>query len=192
MCLAIYRTTNLFPPDEPLKNQLRKASSEVVILLAQGEFRDTILKVGEIKIFLDIAKAQNWLKPVNFDFLRNVYLLLADALSVSLESEEGVGNAEKVIEKKPKPTPLLPKPKKEERPIRDEDLVISEADLRQRKIIAYLKENKRGKLSDFLSVLGNVSDRTIRNDLTDLINNNLIKRIGSNKDARYLPINYFK
>ncbi len=67
LCLAVYRLTKLFPAGEVLIGQLREAASIIVVLLAQGRIRDTILKVEEVRIYLAVAREQNWAKPVNFD-----------------------------------------------------------------------------------------------------------------------------
>jgi len=50
LCLAIYRVTKLFPSGEALINQLRETSSRIVVLLARGQIRDTLLKVEDKRI----------------------------------------------------------------------------------------------------------------------------------------------
>lgn len=176
LCLAIYRVTNLFPPEETLKDQLRQTAVRIIVLLANSQIRDTILKVEEMKIYLAIAKAQNWLAPINFDLLASAYSLLSDTLKKSQVVEK-----EPVAEEKIFATPRI---KKEPSGL----VTGSEMEKRQKLILEYINKNGQAKVSDLLTILNNVTERTIRNDLRELINRNLVKKIGSRKDARYLLI----
>ncbi|PIQ75629.1 MAG: hypothetical protein CO001_01875 [Candidatus Portnoybacteria bacterium CG_4_8_14_3_um_filter_40_10] len=174
LCLAVYRVTNLFPRGEALCYELRQSSSKTVVLLATGRIRDTILKTEEVKIYLEIAKNQKWLAPINFDLLKNAYSLMADGLP-----QQGMGNGnkgEKIV------TTPLPKIKKE----KEERFIFGEAQRRQETIVDYFNKNREAKLADLLNVLGSISERTIRNDLAELIDRNFIRKVGSRKDARYL------
>lgn len=180
LCLAVYRVTNLFPRGEALGHQLRQSSSKIVVLLATGRIYDTILKTEEIKIYLEIAKNQKWLAPINFDLLKSAYSKMIDGLP-----QEGMNEkrGEKIIA-----TPLSelssasPKIKKE----KEERFIFGEAQHRQEMIVDYFNKNREAKLADLLNVLGSISERTVRNDLSVLINRNFIKKVGGRKDARYL------
>ena len=174
LCLAVYRVTSLFPKGEVLAGQMRQSSSRIIVLLAREKIRDTILKVEEIKIYLEIAKNQKWLAPLNFDLLKNAYSLLADGLM-----QRGLENGkrgEKIVA-----TPLLKE--KKEKEVR---LIFGEAERRQEMIVDYFNKNKEAKVTDLLDILGNISERTVRNDLAVLIGKNLIRRVGGRKGAKYL------
>lgn len=176
LCLAIYRLTKLFPEDEVLKNILRRASIEIIILLAAGKIRDTILKVEQIKIYLSVAKEQNWAKPINFDLLINAYGLMAgDFLQRQTES---AGLPKKAIG-----TPL-PKEKKKS----GQKPFLNGSQKRQQAIIELLTANKEVRVPYLKDFFKNVSERTLRNDLTYLIGQNLVKKVGGRKDARYFFI----
>jgi Fic family protein len=173
LCLAVYRVTSLFPKGEVMRGQTRQCSSRIVVLLAAGKIRDTILKAEEIKIYLEIAKNQKWLAPINFDLLQSAYSLLADALP-----HQGIGSeemGEKIIA-----TPL-PGEKKE----KETEFIFDEAEHRQEKIIEYFNKNKEAKVTDLLAILGKISERTIRNDLAVLIDRKLIKKAGNTRNAKY-------
>jgi Fic family protein len=155
---------------------MRESSSQIIVFLATGKIRDTILKVDEIKIYLEIAKNQKWLAPLNFDLLKNAYSLLADSLARREPKREE-------REVKIFATPL-PKEKKEIK----ERFIFEEAGIRLEKIIGYFNKNKEAKVTDLIGFLGAISERTVRNDLSVLINKNFIKRSGSRKNARYFLI----
>lgn len=158
LCLAIYRVTNFFPPGEVLIEQLRKSANEILADYAgftKEEFND---KIDSICRCLGIAKAQNWLKPVNFEILIKEYnsLKLSEPLFDSLLGKKGKG---------------------------DIDLKHNQ---RQQMILAHLKENKQAKMRDFLTAFnGKFSERTIRNDLQELVNKGEIWRQGDKKSTVY-------
>lgn len=175
LCLAVYRTTSFFPAGEILSSKLKEAALQIIVLLAKGQIRDTIFKAEEIEIYLGIAKEQNWIKPINFDLLKSAYLLLTDVLRQIQFKEE-------IIAEKQKTAVSLLIQKKEPQ----EKAVFGEISQRHGLIIDYFNKNKEAKVSGLVNFLGNVSGRTIRNDLNFLIGKNFIKKIGSKKDARYL------
>ncbi|OGZ34125.1 MAG: hypothetical protein A2Y98_02210 [Candidatus Portnoybacteria bacterium RBG_19FT_COMBO_36_7] len=181
LCLAIYRITKLFPAGEALISQLRQGSSKIVVFLATGKISDTILKIEEVKIYLEIAKNQKWLVPLNFDLLIAAYsLLLYDLAGRAIKSRE---RGEKTVMNPPPEISLsLPKEEKE----KEIRFIIGEAQLRQEKIVEYFNKNKETTVNDLRNILGKVSDRTVRNDLAVLMGRNFIRRVGRRRGVRYL------
>ncbi len=57
---------------------------------------------------------------------------------------------------------------------------------RQAKIIEYIQEIGYLQNQSFADVIPNVSEDTILRDIKELIANNLIKKVGSTKSARYV------
>jgi hypothetical protein len=180
LCLAIYRITSLFPKVEVLIGQLRQASSKIVVFLAAGKIRDTILKIEELKIYLEIAKEQKWLAPINFDLLISAYSLLADSLGrPSTRSEER--REKRTAIPLPEQETALVNGKKE----KEERFIFREAEIRLEKIVEYFNKNKEASVTQLLSILGRISERTVRNDLAILIGRNFIKKTGNKRSARY-------
>jgi len=190
LCLAIYRVTKIFPSGEILTKQLCLAAAKIIILLAQERIRDTILKAEEIKIYLAIAREQEWVKPVNFDLLKTAYSLLIETLT------EAEGKVKEGAEKKENVTPPSPKliaKEKEDNVQKNKKrqrfrLIFAEMEKRQKLILTYFSKNGEAKVPDLLSVVSGVSERTIRNDLNELMDKNLIKRIGSRRGTRYMLV----
>ena len=179
LCLAIYRVTRLFPEKEVLIGQLREVSARIIILLAHEQIRDTILKVEELKIYLGVAREQNWLKPINFDLLKNAYEALREALTsqFKMDEEKDKGGVKKEVIINP---PLISKKEP------DSDFIFLDAINRQKKIIDYFQKNKQARAADLLNIAGNVSGRTIRNDLAELIKKGLIRKMGNNRTTYYI------
>jgi hypothetical protein len=180
LCLAVYRVTSLFPKGEVLIGQMRQCSSKIVVFLAAGKIRDTILNIEEIKIYLEIAKNQKWLAPINFDLLISAYSLLADSLGrPSTESEKR--GEKKVMTPPPEQKLALIEGKKE----KEERYIFRESEIRLEKIIAYFNKNKEASVTQLLTILGKISERTVRNDLAVLIGRNVIKKTGNKRSVRY-------
>lgn len=184
LCLAIWRVTKLFPEAEFLAKELRRMSCEIIVALARGEIRDTILKAEELNIYLAIAREQNWVKPINFDLLKSEYAVLKESL---LRLREG---SEKQEQKKENDA-FLSEQKKiitEKENLNSRELIFGQAEKRRKLAFDYFRKNKEGKISDLLEFIGGVSERTLRNDLAYLASRHLIKKIGQNKGARYVII----
>ena len=190
ICLAIYRLTKLFPAGEILVSQLREASSAIIVSLATKRFRDTILKVEEVKIYLYVARAQDWLRPINFDLLLNAYELLVLALSEQKTQNFILEQKEKgmtpPIEKNFVPPVANLKNKKEVKKALEPDLRSRDSVIRQKKLIEYFNNKKQAKASELKELVEGVSERTIRNDLTELIEKHFIKRVGRRRNAGYV------
>ncbi|MBI4709043.1 MAG: DeoR family transcriptional regulator [Candidatus Portnoybacteria bacterium] len=178
LCLAIYRVTSIFPFGEPLAIKLRKTSCDIIVSLAKKDIRDTILKTEEIKIYLEVAKAQNWLNPMNLDLLKSAYLLLVDTL---LEIREPDKIKDQKVAKKDDNSLVA-------QDIKEERLVFGEALKRQDKLLDYFKKNKKAGISDLSKLFGSVSERTIRNDLTLLSERKIIKKVGDRRGTHYILV----
>lgn len=164
LCLAIYRVTNLLPKAEVLTNQLKEITNEITAEVLTSEKING--KIEKLIVYLQIAKAQNWLKPVNFEVLIKEYQKLkAD------------------LKEKPKTNPPAGRQKPKMTSGRGGKQEISK---RQEKILAYLQDKKEAKMKDFLDIFeGEITDRTLRSDLKFLLNQGLIKKQGEFKTTKY-------
>ncbi|KAF5434006.1 ATP-dependent DNA helicase RecG [Candidatus Methanophagaceae archaeon] len=57
---------------------------------------------------------------------------------------------------------------------------------RQKKAIKYLKENKEITLSKFRIISPEISDRTLRKDLEDIVKVGLVKPVGEKRGRKYV------
>ncbi|MDD5590140.1 MAG: DeoR family transcriptional regulator [Candidatus Portnoybacteria bacterium] len=182
ICLAVYRLTGFFPKNEVLSAQLREASAIIAASLAAGRINDTILKVEEIKVFLAIARGQNWAGLMNFDLLLNAYCLLVEALLISKNSKSGQEEKERsAIQNSEIDIPLSINKKK-----RGGALVIPGETLRRQKtIVDFFNENGEATVPQLAKILNNVSERTVRSDLAELVSKKVIVKNGIKRGARY-------
>jgi len=79
--LALYRVTKLFPGGEVLIGQMRSVANEVLSDLVLGQKAKAGKKTEIALNYLQVARAQNWVKNVNFDILIRGYGQLLDEIN---------------------------------------------------------------------------------------------------------------
>lgn len=174
LCLAVYRVTNLLPKAEVLTNQLKEIANEITAEILTSEKING--KIEKLIVYLQIAKAQNWLKPINFEVLIKEY----QGLGEEIKKEKTLRQAQGIKRLFPERPSTLAKVLGSRRVKKQE---ISE---RQKKILTYLQNKKEAKMKDFLEIFeGEITDRTLRSDLKFLLNQGLIKKQGEFKTTKY-------
>lgn len=180
LTLAIYRLTDKFPKGEVLIRQLRKLGNEIVADLASDDFKEkkTEKKINVSLLYFKIAKAQNWVKDINWLILEKEYSKLKEEI-VGLRLSRLTRRAEEIeIES----YNIKERREQAER----EPSRVSELSLRQQKILAEIKQKETLKMSDLIPLFKNqASERTLRNDLQFLLRQNLIAKRGAKKTTVY-------
>lgn len=203
LCLAIYRIVKHFPEEEVLISQIKKLANDLTanILILEKTEKNLIQEISwqleKINVFLRIAGTQGWLNPINFDFLMQGYGKIKDELNnlsdsrinvVSFEMRLPRGSAE--IEKKEKKTLSNDFSEKQNSNIikrkTENRQLINELNQRQRKIIDFMRKKKEAKMNDLQGIFkGEVTERTLRNDLQGLTAKKLIRAEGEFKTRKY-------
>lgn len=182
----LYRLTLLFPKKEPLRYKMRELSDEVLanlISLSQETHYQTkfTLVRNSAKIidildgFLNVAKAQNWVKPFDLLSLQEEYSKIKEDL-IKIERKEKDRKPEKQDKKTEHESAPVSGFKKQEK------LVVSE---RQKKILKLLEEKGRGQVWEIKEILSDVSKRTLRRDFRDLLKQGLVERMGEKNNTFY-------
>ena len=73
LTLAVYRVTELFPEEEPLKQDIRNLANEILADLINNQNEYTSRNIKDIKEFFDAAEAKNWVDSRNFFVLYREY-----------------------------------------------------------------------------------------------------------------------
>ncbi|MBU3901551.1 hypothetical protein KKF25_02820, partial [Patescibacteria group bacterium] len=92
LSLAIYRVTAIFPQGEVLVGQLRELGNEIAGDLAEENFADVENKINRLKIYFAVAKAQNWVKPMNWSILDFEYYKLQREVVFGYRESTRIGN----------------------------------------------------------------------------------------------------
>lgn len=172
---AVYRVTKLFPQNEVLKNQLRLRAGDIVFEMSQLSHKDKNKKIcynihsqiEGLKALFNIAKEQNWVKPINFEILDREYANLEKTIE------------EFLIENRPAPAKQglggEPGQRQTDR----------NSDGRRSQILDYLKSNGQVKIGQVCQIFPQVSRRTLIRDLEELCQVGFAKRIGGGRGICY-------
>lgn len=172
-----------------------------------------LAKIESIRGYARIARSLHFVKPINLSVLEREYHILAALLKRELDSQkqepkrgrENGQHIQRAVEEEPD-SPLVSLQEialptwgefsaKEEMPVRSsakrEKVTITprptpqEISERQKKIIAYIQEMNRAKVSDFFSVFQDLSSKTIQRDLQDLVVRNMLRKEGEKRWTTY-------
>lgn len=183
-----YKIVDFFPESDPLKNKAKERVLAIMSALgatpAGGESKDGWMAVGEyfsaerekkkiqvledIDILLgyfEVAKGQGWLSAINCLIICNEYEKIKNQIYVRPE-----------VIREPEPNKFFEQDKEEK---------IEKFTARQGEIINYLTQNEKAQVMDLQGVLPNVTKRTIRRDLDELLKMSKIQRFGQFNQVFY-------
>lgn len=160
---AVYKVLEFFPELDPLKNRAKEKA--LAIMDNGGKNKANLLEDIDMLLgYLLIAKSQGWLSSVNFMIISNEY--------------------EKIKNQKEKISNIKENPSERKISARKSPPVY-EVTERQRKILDFLTKNEKGQVMDLQTILSNVTKRTIRRDLDELIEHGKITRFGEFNQVFY-------
>ena len=182
---TVYRVLEFFPESDPLKNRAKDRALVVMehLVLAnensgwasfqKEKIKSQILEDVDILLgYLWIGKSQGWLNSSNYLIISNEYEKIKKNIQpINIQ----------IIEP-------IQKPKREPEPVlnntepKTPNFSIS---TRQRIIIEFLEKNEKGQVMDLQTVLPDITKRTIRRDLDELLNIGKIVRLGDFNQVFY-------
>ena len=193
---AVYKILEFFPESDPLKNRAKDRALAIMDNLVlvnetkrlQGwatlanAFNEEKVKVqisDDIDILLGylwIAKTQGWLNSAN-------YLIVSYEYEKIKKEIEPVVEPAKSAQTTPKEPPeLVLNSVEANKGLASNSFVIS---ARQEKILEFLNNNEKGQVMDLQTVLPDVTKRTIRRDLDELLLAGKIARFGEFNQVFY-------
>jgi len=184
---TIYNITE-FISDESLKNKIRERALEVFSNLnlifsenpkatSQEKSKLSVQIEKDIEVLencLKLACSREYLYPFNFLIIKNEYNKIKEILKEYEKSEERT--ILKKQEKKLPPKNFLEERPEELSPSISEHQLVSE---RQKKILEVLEKKEKAQVCNFREFLPDVSKRTLRRDLDNLLKKELIIRVGN-------------
>lgn len=179
--MAIYRITAKFPNGEVLIGQMRQLGNQIAGDLAENNFSNIEKKINRLKVYFAIAKTQGWVKPINWSILEKEYCKLKAEASFELRAGETEEEEESIIvshniKGTRKRTYLKSAVSSQER-----------LNYRQSKILVALDKKNGLKMSELVPLFNDeISERTLRNELQDMVRGGLIKKNGSKRFTEYL------
>lgn len=203
---TVYKILEFFPEADPLKNRAKDRAlliMEHLILIKKEHtecpgwvsFQEEKVKsqlIEDIDILLGylwVAKSQGWLNSSNFLIISNEYEKIKKDIKPIIEPTmklPGIDVLEVkenlLAEDQSQQEHILNKEESKEQNNYNNLINISE---RQKKIIEFLNNNKRAQVMDLQTVLPDVTKRTIRRDLDELLNSGKIIRMGDFNQVFY-------
>ena len=182
----LYRITLLFPKKEPLRYKMRQLSNEVlanfVDLSQKKDFQEGVRivedsnhKIEILDGFFDIARAQNWVRPSDILGLQKEYNTIKEGF-LSING----GNEKREKTQVVAHASVVEKPYKKEN--KENEMILSG---RQEKILRILEDKEKAQVSDVKDYFPDTSKRTLRRDLRELLDNDLIRRKGERNSTFY-------
>lgn len=199
LSLAIYRVTAKFPVGEALAGQMRTLGNEIAATLSvaeaglssAGDMERVKKDISRLRVYFQIAKEQNWVRPMNWSVLDFEYYKLQQYIEFEL------GAGERGLTQKKDDADLRGEEKKasimshniEERQqvgkklSRQESVILP---LRQDRILKIIQNKGLVKMSDLTPLFKDeISERTLRNELQAMVASGSIKKRGANKYTEY-------
>ncbi len=179
MTLALYRVTELFPKNEPLKFFLRQKANRIMtdsvliflknpISLTKNQkdkIREQVLRdIKIIQRYFEIAKDQDWVDKRNFFVLEREYDRIGEIIRERKDKDSFQIHSKSQTVK-----------------IKEEGLPKERCE----KILEFLREKDRAQIWELKEIFADISKRTLRRDFDYLMNKGLVKRIGEGRQTFY-------
>ncbi|HCC60278.1 MAG: hypothetical protein A2402_03535 [Candidatus Staskawiczbacteria bacterium RIFOXYC1_FULL_37_43] len=174
---TVYSLLAFFPESDPIKNKAKdKALSimEGLTLFARSQIskekqdiQSQILEdIAVLLNYFKVAKSQGWISNTNYLIVSNEYEKIEKDIALSASFQQKQKIAPEGIQ-----TPIESRPPKVSR--------------RQNKILKFLEGNETAQVMDLQKVLPNITKRTIRRDLDELLESGRIVRMGEFNQVFY-------
>lgn len=179
---AVYKVTDLFPAKDPLKIAIRKEALDVLFystLVAKGidpkSKGNVFTSLKLLEAYFQISSKQNWVDERNFNILQAEY----DKVKQFFEELAKKSKPEK---KKPD---LDQQPKEEKKEIMVRQIEYEKLSDLQLKVLEILQNKGQLKPNELKEFFPEVSARSIRRELRELREKNIICAFGSGKAIFY-------
>lgn len=174
---ATYKVLGFFPETEPLRNRAKDKVLSILEMFTLVSLQKTE-QVGELvkeieilESYLRLGQYQGWIDHVNFLILKKEY----DAIKLQM--------AQKLISTKSEvPRQIAPLPPAKKQEVTESPLPKEENQeqfsLRQEKILNMLSQKEKLQVADIIKEIPDVTKRTLRRDLDDLLKKGKVIRAG--------------
>jgi len=165
---ATYRVLDILPAEEFLKVSIKDVVNEILadLMLASSSDQNLVRQRGLVSSrvlknldllydYFTRVQTRHWIDEKNFLILVEEYSKIKELLEESLEEE-------------------LPQ-KPPEQPVEKQEVALSE---RQKRIVGLLRQKEKIQVWELQKVLPQVTKRTLRRDLDDLLQKSIIERQG--------------
>lgn len=184
LTMVLYRVTELFPRQEPLRFLIREKANEILggLILAKKEknkgLGQILSNIEVLQAYFDMAGEQNWVKKENFLVLIGEYNKIREEI-LRLPAHQNDREGER-DEKGERPAYIATQSVADGGEERTLDLR-----KRQRRILQVLGEKQQAQIHDFKEIFPEITKRTLRRDFDELLKKGLVVRIGAQNQTIY-------
>jgi hypothetical protein len=189
---AVYKVTDLFPQKEPLKMAIRKEALNVLffsVLFLKGfnpkNKDDALFGIKLLEAYFEVSKKQKWVDERNFDILLREYDKVGDFFKTKIVVKK---------EHKPQKEDIVEKVIKKEEPkieIGTKQIEYEKLSDFQLKILELLQNKGNLKPNEINTYFPLLSPRSVRRELKELREKNIINSFGSGKSIFYQINQYY-
>ena len=180
LTFAVYRVLELFPDDESVKSKIAESANRTLsdlILISEKNPVTTqqkreiiprcLREIELVQVYLRETQDENWINPDNFLVLRKAYRKVERFLEdLDLDIQD------RVQKEKSKPSFKI------EQKFVEQKKEAVQLSGRKLKIVEILKNKEQAQVREFQKMMPNVTKRTLRRDLDELIHLGFIERKG--------------
>lgn len=201
---SLYKLLEFFPESDPLKNRAKDRALAIMdnlVLINQDsgwvsfqKEKTKALLLEDIDILLGylwVAKSQGWLNSINCLIIANEYEKIKKEMCPVIDLAKNIPLVEKLdlieekIESKEASISVIEDTAAEEgAPVSLPEKSVKLSD-RQGKIVDFLSKNEKAQVMDLQKILSDVTKRTIRRDLDELLELGKIVRHGDFNQVFY-------
>jgi len=196
---SAYRLLEFFPESDPLKNRAKEKVLEIMenlILISKSgdwiSFKDYFSENREklkLKLlqdidivlgYIEIGKLQGWLSGINCLIVSEQYKKIKKGICLRIEVVKEATMEMEWPEKSPKQPEAAGASTNGLEAVEEKvaENIVKDISERQEKILDFLDKNGKAQVVDLQTVLANVTKRTIRRDLDELLKMGRIQRLG--------------
>jgi len=173
---ALYRVTDLYPDQEPLKWALRENAvylynnlmsiTDMSDRKLRYNFKEVLSSLSQIINKLDLASLAGFISDINFEIIKKEYGSLKDFL----ENQQQFIFSQEELLIKPE-LPILKEKETKGHLMSNRTLSVQrdKTEDRKQKILNSLKENDKKTIKEISSIFEDISEKSIQRDLADLV-----------------------
>jgi len=184
---ATYQLFEYFPESDSLKTRAKEKVLAIMeeFILISGENSNKVKISEDIEIilgYLKIGKFKGWISQINYLIVSTEYKKIINQFSlIDRNTQVDIKKELKAESIKISSNNVLDKHENQKK----EPHNLKKLSDRQQKIIKFLSEKKEAQVMDLQTVLPNVTKRTIRRDLDELLSIGQIIRMGQFNQVFY-------
>jgi hypothetical protein len=185
LTFAVHRVASTLPPEEPIGGQIKSSANALLaslLLVSEGNpfseeqrmagIPKAIREAGTLLAYLSYAKRMAWVNPQNFAVLEKEYTRVGEFLRKL--HQDMAGQTPKAVRT---PEPVAPK--------RDLRIPESRLNTRQARILELMRNKDKTQVWELQKLFPDVTKRTLRRDMDDLLKRSLILRQGEWNEVSY-------